>query len=318
MLVHQNGCPINPHRVVIYGSNGFAGQALKHLLISQNINHLCLSRKDFNFTDLNAGERLASILRAEDTLVIVAAITPDKSRDVDSFFSNIVMIKHVCEALERVTPSHVVYFSSDAVYSSLDETVYDHTLCSPEGLYGIMHYARESMIKSATQAPVAILRPTLIYGALDTHNSYGPNRLRRMAAVDKAISLFGQGEEMRDHIYIEDVVKLALLSMQYKSVGTIYLATGKSISYLELAQKVASNFEYPIPIYSMQRSNSIFHRHYDISALHNAFPDFVFTSLDKGLAEAHMRMMEELNGKAADHVKVPPCINSEVVLCQAS
>lgn len=181
-----------------------------------------------------------------------------------------------------------------------------------------MHYARESMIKSATQAPVAILRPTLIYGALDTHNSYGPNRLRRMAAVDKAISLFGQGEEMRDHIYIEDVAKLALLSMQYKSVGTIYLATGKSISYLELAQKVASNFEYPIPIYSMQRSNPILHRYYDISALHNAFPDFVFTSLDSGLAQAHMRMMEELNGKVADYVKAPSCSNSEVISCQTS
>lgn len=305
MLVHQNIHPINPHRVVIYGGSGFVGQALKHLLISQNINHVCLNRKDFDFTDSNAAERLASILTAEDTLVILAAITPDKGNGVDSFFSNIVMMKHICKALEKVTPAHIVYFSSDSVYSSLSETVDDHTLCSPESLYGMMHRARELMIKSATQAPVAILRPTLIYGALDTHNSYGPNRLRRMAAMNKEISLFGQGEEMRDHIYIEDVTKLASLSMQYKSAGAICLATGQSISYWELAQKIASNFDYPVHVYGTERSNPIIHRHYDVSALYNAFPDFVFTSLDKGLAQAHMDMMEELKGKVASHMKIP-------------
>ena len=30
--------------------------------------------------------------------------------------------------------------------------------------------------------PVGILRPTLVYGANDPHNGYGPNRFRRLAA----------------------------------------------------------------------------------------------------------------------------------------
>ena len=44
-----------------------------------------------------------------------------------------------------------------------------------------MHIARELMIKQLVKSPIAVLRPTLIYGAGDPHNSYGPNRLRRMA-----------------------------------------------------------------------------------------------------------------------------------------
>src|SRR3546814_11446336 len=64
-----------------------------------------------------------------------------------------------------------------------------------------------------------LLRPTLIYGAEDTHNSYGPNRLRRMARKDARITLFGAGEETRDHISVDDVYRLILLTLRHRSEG---------------------------------------------------------------------------------------------------
>jgi nucleoside-diphosphate-sugar epimerase len=150
-----------------------------------------------------------------------------------------------------------------------------------------MHLAREIMVKSATRAPVAILRPTLVYGAGDTHNAYGPNRLRRMAHLEGRIALFGEGEEMRDHIAVEDVAALTVLVLRHQSRGTLNLATGRSITYGELAKKVAALFDRPIDIVGTPRQNPITHRHFDVTVLRKAFPAFAFTPLDEGLARAH-------------------------------
>ena len=55
-------------------------------------------------------------------------------------------------------------------------------------------------VRRCARRDLAILRPTLIYGAGDPHNGYGPNRFRRLAATGKPIILFGEGEERRDHV----------------------------------------------------------------------------------------------------------------------
>ena len=59
-----------------------------------------------------------------------------------------------------------------------------------------------------SRLPLAFLRPTLIYGANDPHNGYGPNRFRRQAAKGETITLFGEGEEKRDHVPVDDVAAL--------------------------------------------------------------------------------------------------------------
>jgi len=47
-----------------------------------------------------------------------------------------------------------------------------------------MHRTRELMLAAEAKAPLAILRLTAVYGAGDTHNSYGPNRFLRQALKD--------------------------------------------------------------------------------------------------------------------------------------
>ena len=43
---------------------------------------------------------------------------------------------------------------------------------------------------------------TLVYGFLDPHNGYGPNLFVRKSKFENQIKLFGNGEELRDHIDI--------------------------------------------------------------------------------------------------------------------
>ena len=45
---------------------------------------------------------------------------------------------------------------------------------APTSMHGMMHLAREIAFRRRAKAPLAILRPSLIYGAGDPHNGYGP------------------------------------------------------------------------------------------------------------------------------------------------
>ena len=293
MLNHLNERPNNPARVVILGARGFIGRVLVEALQRESIITLPVSSFDLDLAVENAGDQLAAMLQPGDAIVLLSALTPDKGRGLQPFLANIRMAASLCSALEKITPAHVVYFSSDSVYPMRGSVITEEACAEPEDLYGMMHLAREMMVKSATQAPVTILRTTLVYGAADTHNSYGPNRLRRMARKDGKVTLFGQGEEARDHILVDDVAALTVLSLRHRSAGTLNLATGRSTSYAELAKKVAALFGGPIEILGTARQTPISHRHFDITSLRKAFPTFVFTTLEEGLVKAHREMMEQ-------------------------
>lgn len=293
MLNHLHDRPINPARVVVLGARGFIGRTLVTVLQRAGIAALPVSSADLDLATDGAADRLAAMLQPHDAVVMLAALTPDKGRGLQPFLTNIHMAASLCGALEKVTPAHVLYVSSDSVYPIATGLVSETSCADPDDLYGMMHLAREMMITSATKAPVALLRSTLVYGAEDTHNSYGPNRLRRMAHAAGKITLFGEGEETRDHILVDDVAALIALALLHRSIGTLNLATGRSMSYAGLAKAIAALFDTTIEIVGTPRQTPITHRHFDVSAIVKAFPTFTFTPPGTGLAKAHAEMLRQ-------------------------
>jgi len=286
MLTHRLTDRTKPSRVVVLGSGGFVGAAVIPRLTGNGVNVLGLGRDRLDLLADDAAERLSAQVQPADTIIFLAALTPDKGSGIPPFLANLKMAAAVCTALKDRPPAHIVYVSSDAVYPFRTGLVNEESCAEPADLYGAMHLAREIMVKQTLSAPVAVLRPTLIYGAADTHNSYGPNRFRRMAA-DRKITLFGAGEETRDHIFIDDVAALIELTVLHASTGTLNLATGQSTSFGEIARKVAALFPAPVEIVETPRRNPVTHRAFDVAAIYRAFPDFSFTPLDRGLAEAN-------------------------------
>jgi nucleoside-diphosphate-sugar epimerase len=190
--------------------------------------------------------------------------------------------------LEAAAVHHVLYISSDAVYADDAHPVTEASALAPSTLHGMMHAARELMLKSSTKAPFAALRPTLIYGPGDPHSGYGPNRYRRQAAKGEAISIFGEGEERRDHVFVEDVAALAALMLSHRSQGALNAVTGVATSFHDIAQMIAKQFANG-RVVSQPRPGPrphLLHRHFDITACHKAFPRFRFTPLADGLARA--------------------------------
>ena len=201
--------------------------------------------------------------------------------------ANLRMAENVCAALAEVRPGHVVYISSDAVYREAEPFIDERGPADSSSLYGMMHALRERMLMATVAAtPLAVLRPTLIFGPGDTHNSYGANRFMRAAASDRRITLFGEGEEQRDHVFVDDVVRLFQAVLERRSSGVLNVVTGQSVSFGDLARKVAAIAGNVAIEAKLRTAGPILHRHYDATALFRTFPEFQFTPRDEALALA--------------------------------
>lgn len=293
MLEHLHSVPSAPQRVVIIGAGGFVGGAIRKKLTADGIATLPLTRRELNLLDDGAAATLARILQPTDSVVMVSAVAPVKTAPM--LMQNLKMAEAVCNVLAAQPIAHLVYISSDAVYADDANPVTESSYCAPSTLHGMMHAARELMLKSATAAPTAMLRPTLIYGAADPHNGYGPNRFRRQAEKGEPIAIFGEGEERRDHILVDDVAALAVLMLAHKSRGALNAVTGVSTSFHDVAHVIA-RLHGNAAIKSMPRPGPrphLLHRFFDITNCHKAFPDFRFTRLAAGLAACSPKIRGE-------------------------
>jgi len=288
LLAHlESGTPRLPARTVVIGAGGFVGGAVARLIARKGGKVLALSRKEVDLTAPDAAQRLASMLEPGDAVVAAAASAPCK--DIAMMVDNMIMAKAMIHALREVEVSHVVNISSDAVYADGPLPLSETSPTAPTSMHGAMHLARELAFASEMKAPIAQLRPTLIYGPDDPHNGYGPNRFRRLAYANQDIVLFGEGEERRDHVFIDDVAELAVRLLAHRSQGVLNAATGTVHSFRSIAEQVVAIAPNRVKIGGRPRHGPMPHnglRTFDPAGIKSAFPDFAFTPLEIGLAKA--------------------------------
>jgi nucleoside-diphosphate-sugar epimerase len=266
---------------VIIGAGGFVGGAIGDRLATDKVPILALTRKELDLVKPEASATLQRLLQADDSVVFVSALAPTRNNAM--LIDNLRMAEAVCAALAAQPVTHLAYISSDAVYSDDANPVTERSCQQPSSLHGAMHLAREIMLRTTLKLPLAILRPTLIYGAKDPHNGYGPNRFRRLATKGETITLFGDGEEKRDHVLVDDVAALASAVLHHRSKGVLNIATGRSASFREVAEMVVARSPRSVEIRGTPRQNPITHRHFDITGCLKAFPEFHYIPLRDGL-----------------------------------
>ena len=281
MIQHQHTAAEPPARVVILGARGFVARAAAQRLERAGVPVLALGREQLDLRTTDAGTLLAGLLMPTDAVLFVSAKAPCKTPDL--LLENVAMARSVCAALAGAPVAHVVYVSSDAVYGAAETLVRETSPTMPDSLHGLMHMTREGMLRLATRQPLLILRPSLLYGTDDPHNGYGPNAFGRLAAAGQAITLFGEGEEQRDHVAIEDVAEIIHRALCCRSTGVLNVATGRSHSFKSVAEISVARAGHLVEIRGTPRKNPITHRHFDITACLTAFPDFAYRGLEAGL-----------------------------------
>lgn len=293
MLQHHHSVATKPQRVVVIGATGFVGGGLIRQLVHEQVEHLAIGSREIDLLQPESIAQLKQTVCEGDSLVIASCLTPDKGKDVATMMKNLVMVQHLAAFLEEARCEHVVYVGSDAVYDPRESLLRESSSQQPSDLWSVSHTARERILSFATaktKTPLCIVRPSTIYGAADTHNAYGPNRFMRTAIKDRKITLFGGGEETRDHVYIDDVSRLLALCLLHRSAGVLNAVSGEAVTFRQLADKIVQLAGPDVGIECLPRGSAITHRFFDVTERIKAFPSFAPTPLDAGLSESFRQL----------------------------
>ena len=273
-----------PKRVVILGTSGIISSNLQKALKKSKINVLLLGRSKLNLKKENAGKVLASKIKNKDVVIFIAAEAPVKN--IKMFINNLKICNAVCYSLGKKNINHLIYISSDAVYADVKVKISEKTLTLPNSLHGLMHLTREIILKNRFNKILCILRPTLIYGPGDSHNGYGPNRFLNFALRNKSISIFGNGEEKRDHIFIQDLIKIIVKCIEMKGLGNINLVSGKIYSFRYLAKLVINLAKSKSKLVKIKRAGPMPHngyRPFNITLLKKYFKEIKISTIRTGI-----------------------------------
>jgi nucleoside-diphosphate-sugar epimerase len=269
-------------KIIILGAGGFIGKALSNYLkIKKN---LCLGKKNCNLKLKKSRKILKKIVKKNSTIIFISAIAPCKN--LNDFNNNILMLGNFILSTNRNYIKKIIYLSSDAVYKDTKELINEESITEPSSLHGLMHLTREKILKNYYHNKLVIIRPTSVYGADDTHNSYGPNQFSRLAKNKKNIVLFGNGEEVRDHVYIDDLLSIINHALRSSSPKIYNAVSGQSLSFFNLAKKINRIFNNNKKIMKIPRKGPIphlGHRCFSLKKIKKNYPNYKPTKLNNGL-----------------------------------
>lgn len=159
----------------------------------------------------------------------------------------------------RTKPKHFVYYSSSAAYPielqtekrfevfSFIEKFNDYKLkesdidldeiANPDLTYGWSKLTGEMLARYAEQAGVRVhvFRPFSGYGSDQALDYPFPSFIQRAKRKDNPFEIWGDGNQTRDWIHIDDVVDATMAAVTEDVEGPINLCTGRPTSFNELA-----------------------------------------------------------------------------------
>jgi len=149
----------------------------------------------------------------------------------DTMHTNVCGTLNVLQCCNTFNVKKIVLISSAAVYGEavrelpIDE---DHPL-DPISFYGLSKYFCERSLDLYSKT--SSIQPLVFRFS----NVYGPNQSKETGVISafianelalQPLSVYGDGNTIRDYIYVDDVVEALLLSVTTDLVGTFNVSTG--------------------------------------------------------------------------------------------
>ena len=241
-------------RFVVTGGAGFVGSNLVKLLLKNDhdvivIDNLHTGKREnlgsvidkieFQELDIRNHESMKNILKNIDGVFHQAALTvvqdsfsnPKEYHDV-----NVQGTENIFK-LSIKNKFKVVYASSSSVYGHKQKMpIEENVERKPINPYGQTKLECEHLVEKYSKLGGSIigLRYFNIFGKGQTIEYAGV--ITKFIEMLKAPIIFGRGSQIRDFIYVNDVVKANLMAMNCnKSNLLVNVGSGKAISVLELA-----------------------------------------------------------------------------------
>jgi UDP-glucose 4-epimerase len=258
-------------KVLVTGGAGFIGSHLVDRLLKQGCKVIVLDNLStgklenlkgrlgdpgFKFVKGDVRDRrdVEEAVKDVDAVFHLAAITsvpysvrrPNVTRQV-----NVEGARNLLEACLRGRVERFIYVSSCAVYGEPEYLPIDEKHpARPISPYAESKLEAERLCREFQETyglKTTVLRPFNVYGLGMRNDQYGGviARFIERLRIGKPPIIYGDGEQTRDFIHVEDAVRAMILALESeKAVGrTFNVATGSPTSVNRLAQLIIDLFE---------------------------------------------------------------------------
>ncbi len=308
-------------RYLITGGAGFIGSHLCHTLVTRG-DHLIIfdsldSGKLCNISDiiddehvefiedtiLN-GPRLASLCNGVDGIFHLAALV-SVQRSIDDprlhHRINIDGLFEVFEAARLAGVPKIVLASSAALYGNNYLPPHKETFPSiPLSPYAVGKCLSELYAAVYTDlygVHSVCLRFFNVYGPKqDPSSPYSGVISKFMDAIshDDEFTIFGDGEQTRDFVYVLDVIQALILSMEKSVSGVFNVGTGVNVSINQLARTIMEVSGKKVGIrYLGAREGEVRHSCADISKISELLGYKPGYSLNEGIRDTYSWWIEK-------------------------
>ncbi len=295
---------------VVTGGCGFIGQYLVDALIEQG-NDVCI------IDDLSSGttkglnpkaQLLVADICDEDTiksamlnsdgcfhLAAVADVQATIEHWVISHESNVtgtIVLLNIAKEINQTRRFPFVYASSAAVYGESEQQVLsEESSTQPISPYGVDKLTMEMHAKIASEVhhvPTVGLRLFNVYGKKAEISNAADviSVFIEKISHDQDLTIYGNGQQQRDFIYVEDVVQYFIKAMEIADVQhrVINICNSQATSIAELAEEIAFHMQKESHVhYQNARVGDIEVSIGDNKLAQKHLPISEHTSLDQGL-----------------------------------
>jgi UDP-glucose 4-epimerase len=217
--------------VLLLGGSGFIGGALAKRLMQEKTPVHIVGRHD--------GDRLEHVFPQCGTVIhLASSTTPGSSAAQPNLeLGNLALTLRLLGLLREHAGTHLIFFSSGGtVYGNPDRLpVTEDCPIAPLSNHGAGKASQEAFCQAARAQghAVTILRPSNAYGPGQAMKG-GFGLVRTMlehARAGTPLEIWGDGENVRDFIYIDDVVEASMRLIKLpQDSGTYNLGSGTGFS----------------------------------------------------------------------------------------
>jgi UDP-glucose 4-epimerase len=246
---------------LVTGGSGFIGSALVAALRAEGIEVVVADLRPF--PDLTV-PTIVGDLRDADVLAAALAPRPDaifhlaartsvlqSMEDPQGVYDvNVGVTQRLLEGAREARATSFVFASTNAVVGETNGAQIDeNSALHPLTPYGATKAAAE-MLCSAYASSYALaacsLRFTNVYGhGMGTKDTFVV-RLLRAAAAERAVTIYGDGLQERDYLYVDDAVAAMLRARACELTGPLTIGTEVSTSVLGVCRLASEAIGRPI------------------------------------------------------------------------